>query len=491
MQSTLQSRQGDPSITCRELLDEMNCLYKLHGAKECCPDLSTYTLLVKGLMRSREEASATTALAIVEHLEEGYRNGTGDIIPDGVLYNIILTICAQREPRMCQPILQRMERLQSHKRNILTTVSYNIVLDSMAKAGQARQALKLLRGMHCQPDVVTYTSCIDAMAKNCDGVAAEKLLNELEEAYQSSGRAPLLKPNIRTYTSVSQKLITHMASKKRVAKPFIWQGRHERHNIAYTLHLAPPVPYQVVHAYARERKDPERAEQIMKRLERAYDTGNGVQPDTTFYNALLNAYGWATDYQSKAKKCGEILQHMIDLYESGRNVDAKPDLITCNSVLNAAAFSPRSKDPLESKEIMEIAVGTADLFASENYGQVDHMTFVNLLLTMVNHMPAGSRRTALATTTFWRCCQTGNLSVPVVTGLYRVLDWKDFENLLGPALLSRPDDKMVRFQLGYLPASWSRFAPKPKERSVSRPSRKSSNYRATRKISLRKQQQRR
>ena len=229
----------------------------------------------------------------------------------------------------------------------------------------------------------------------------------------------------------------------------------------------------------------------MKRLEEAYEAGNGVQPDTTCYNALLNAFGWATEYPSKAQKCSEILEHMIELYESGRNVDAKPDLITCNSVLNAAAFSPIPRDPAESKEIMKIAVRTADLFASDDYGQVNHMTFVNLLHTLAKHMPPGPRRTALATTIFWRCCQTGNLSVPVVTGLHQVLDWKDFENLLGPALLSDPREEMLRFQIGYLPAAWSRFAPKAKERSVSRPSRKSSNYQATKKVSLRTQRKQR
>ena len=210
----------------------------------------------------------------------------------------------------------------------------------------------------------------------------------------------------------------------------------------------------------------------MKRLEQSYEAGQGIQPDTTCYNALLNAFGWATDYPSKAQKCCEILEHMVQLYQTGQNVDAKPDLITCNSVLNAAAFSPVPKDPAESEEIMEIAVRTADLFAAGDYGHINHVTFVNLLLAMARHMPAGPRRTALATTTFWQCCQTGNLSVPVVTALYKVLDWEDFESHLGPALLSGPQDETLRFQLEYLPESWSRFAPRAKERSVSRPSRR-------------------
>jgi hypothetical protein len=57
----------------------------------------------------------------------------------------------------------------------------------------------------CRPDVVTYTSVIDTIAKQSSLEASEKaelLLEELETAYRES-LDPRMKPNIRTYTSVS------------------------------------------------------------------------------------------------------------------------------------------------------------------------------------------------------------------------------------------------------------------------------------------------
>ena len=58
----------------------------------------------------------------------------------------------------------------------------------------------------CAPDVVTYTSVIDALAKEQTAEAtetAEKLLHELEIANSGSPNSERLKPNVRTYTSVS------------------------------------------------------------------------------------------------------------------------------------------------------------------------------------------------------------------------------------------------------------------------------------------------
>lgn len=56
----------------------------------------------------------------------------------------------------------------------------------------------------CRPDVFTYTSVIDALAKQCSVEAAqqaERLLEEAEEDYVQTGDIRA-KPNVRTYTSV-------------------------------------------------------------------------------------------------------------------------------------------------------------------------------------------------------------------------------------------------------------------------------------------------
>lgn len=56
----------------------------------------------------------------------------------------------------------------------------------------------------CRPDVFTYTTVIDAIAKRGSAEAADRaisLLTEVEDEYKRS-REDCVKPNIRTYTSV-------------------------------------------------------------------------------------------------------------------------------------------------------------------------------------------------------------------------------------------------------------------------------------------------
>jgi len=229
----------------------------------------------------------------------------------------------------------------------------------------------------------------------------------------------------------------------------------------------------VIHSIARSRSDPERAEKIVQRLESRYETGESdVQPDVVCYDSLINAFGWST-VSGRSRKCYEIFQNMLHDYTSGKNQQAKPDIITCNSVLNACAYED-VEDEEEKEEIMKMVVDTLETFQSNApmYGWPNHMTYAHVLLAISKHVPVTDvKRTALAETTFWQCCENGHVSVMVVNQLHRVLPWDRFAALMGPALFSKQGEKLG-FNLRKLPQRWTRFAPKPKQRIESRPSRK-------------------
>lgn len=234
------------------------------------PNLESYTLLVKSWLRSPQPGAAQRAQDVVQQMEDRLRRGTSDLVPDAHLYNTVLTkwsrttaAASQQQQQhhreyqehyhqtsaKCLTLLQDMEELfrksirsnnedadgnkrttkqqQPHQqrcRRIPNTVSYNIVLHTLAKTQHLQQRLPdqddvvptqvmdILRRMKdlyqnhgrldCRPDVITYTSCIDVVAKNGNGEEAEALLLELEKAYRESGGQEALQPNIRTYTSV-------------------------------------------------------------------------------------------------------------------------------------------------------------------------------------------------------------------------------------------------------------------------------------------------
>lgn len=163
---------------------------------------------------------------------------------------------------------------------------------------------------------------------------------------------------------------------------------------------------------------------------------------------------------------------MVDLFESGQNVDARPDVVTCNSVLNACSFEKVASDE-EHAAVMDIAVQTLELFQSNvrAYGYPDHSTYAQVLLTIKRHMSEGHKREAMALTTFYQCCNEGHLSSLVVSSLEQVLPWPLFEETLGGALLSKEGEKAV-YNLKLVPSEWTRHAPKKARIAQSRGSRK-------------------
>jgi hypothetical protein len=224
---------------------------------------------------------------------------------------------------------------------------------------------------------------------------------------------------------------------------------------------------KVVSAIARSRVDPVRAERIVLDVEkRFHDSGDvDVQPDHVLYGALINAFGWTPDYRNKSFKCHSIYQRMLDLYRSRRNVQAKPDIISCNSLLNACVHDIAETEQ-DRVKIMEIVVQTLeDVEASApTFGRPNHVTYALALQAIANHVTDSQVRIDLAEATFWRCCQKSMVSVPVITSLYRALPWERFSSIMGDALQSAGADDPLRFNLRLLPRSWTQYAPRPQER---------------------------
>ena len=94
---------------------------------------------------------------------------------------------------------------------------------------------------------------------------------------------------------------------------------------------------------------------------------------------------------------------MFDSNESGQNIDAKPDIVTCNSVLNACAFETGCSKA-DRRTTMDIVVNTFETFqsASPLYGSPDHVTYAQVLLAISKHMSMDETRRKLAETTFYQ-----------------------------------------------------------------------------------------
>ena len=111
---------------------------------------------------------------------------------------------------------------------------------------------------------------------------------------------------------------------------------------------------------------------------------------------------------------------MLTLFKSKENLDAKPDLITLNSLLNACAFSA-ANDKEESAEAVEIAIKAYELYQAEAplFGVPNHLTYGSMLMIFNKLLPQNEIRDDLMKNLFYQCCENGHVSgFVVVSPLY-------------------------------------------------------------------------
>ena len=149
------------------------------GESDVTPDAASYTTTINAWARSREIDAVQRAEEVLQWCEESFKLGNARARPNTLTYNSMINCYSKSRVGASDKALAMFESMKDR-----------------SQAGAE----------WCAPDVVTYTSVIDALAKEQTAEAtetAEKLLHELEIANSESPNSERLKPNVRTYTSVS------------------------------------------------------------------------------------------------------------------------------------------------------------------------------------------------------------------------------------------------------------------------------------------------
>jgi hypothetical protein len=234
------------------------------------PDTSSYNGVLESWANSKTDEGMERALKIWRHMEALHEQGNARVKPTVRTVNSIITAYAKRIPN-----LNGDEALKEAR-------AAHAVLEEMV------QKYEQTRNADDQVDVTTYTSVMDAYAR-CASLeatqAAEQLLEELKEAYQSTGNNPKLQPNARTYTS----LLTAWAKTKSKESPLRAEelllemqvgGEATKPNArSYTC---------AIQAWARSRDPtkPQRALRLLKEMkERSKNGDPHVHPNLISYNA--------------------------------------------------------------------------------------------------------------------------------------------------------------------------------------------------------------
>jgi len=405
-----------------ELLNKMEQLSREDpGLWDCQPNSVSYNTVLKCWARSRDDEAVHRAEQILAHMETRFFNKLTDIRPDEASYSSVIQAWANsRDPNALQRSLDVLDQMETAFENgnidaKPNTMVYNTIFNVMSKSKSSTaptKAMELLETMKQKGitlDVYTYTSVIDVLAKAASASHTDtsiQLLHEMQSEYERTRRVSL-KPNVRTYTSV-------------------------------------------INAIGRSKERPERTKEILASMKES-----GVEPDGICYNAAINAWGWSNANGKEIQAFG-LLQEMI----KSRNNKAKPDIITCNSVLDSCAFAFADTES-ERARVIDVATKTMNIFTSKapKYGWPDQITYANMLLTVTRVMPMGDKRSELARAVFQKCAKAGHVTPLVIQRLRYAVEGEDLAELLGAGLVVNHGSKFV-FDMKAFPQEWTRYAPK-------------------------------
>ncbi|CAB9519362.1 Pentatricopeptide repeat-containing protein [Seminavis robusta] len=329
---------------------------------------NTFHFLIDAWAFSGELDATTQAMALLKKMEQLSFTGGGmaSVIPDVRSYTKVMNAMARsatpRAGEMAHEILDKMNYLYQSGENVAVhpnTFTYTAVVEAYANSGDAHNAERICERMvelylldddqDVRPTSRAFNAVINAYAKRGDAERADDVFRRMESVYLTTGLEQV-KPNAYNYNS----LISAWAN-------------------------------------CGQEGAAQRAEQVLERMEAAYKGGDDdddsnlkmtMKPTTVTYNAVIDAYSkvrthqdpqhqqqhhqqdeyqWDDDMpqqQYSAEQVGEkaenILRHMEALYNSGENVDAKPNVRSYNTVINVWAKSQSDIGAKRAEEILDL-----------------------------------------------------------------------------------------------------------------------------------------
>jgi pentatricopeptide repeat protein len=308
------------------------------------PDTCSYTTVIEGFSKYGLPHQAEKLL---NYMEEQYgpskaeaRSGDARRMrPNRITYNAVINAWAESDgleeaPDRAMAILAKLEAADSSSSDTKTTgifpdiVTYNSCLSALANSGKAREAEEIVQRMvdRCsnaenplapRPDTITYSTLIHGWAKSDDEEAparAEQILENMERLHQ--------------------------------------EGDENVTPTAFGVNAC-------MHAWAK-RGNIDRAEVILHRLEDlALDGGRPeLKPDSVSYNTVITFLAISNRPES-AERIESIMSRMSAL-------DVKPCVITLNALITAFARQRTPWGADEAERILTMMETNDEDFVSPN-----------------------------------------------------------------------------------------------------------------------------
>jgi len=265
------------------------------------PDTTSYNLVIDAYAKSRDFQGGRKAMNLLSQMEDLYRHGHLELIPDSFSYSTVINAMAIRPDtgKLADSLLGRMNQLhQSHDGNIPDTVVYNSVMNVYSTQGDNESVLRNIA-----------------------------ILNYMEDSYIAGNSN--VKPSIISFNTVLKTFAYARDDFTREAEELLARMEERKFDI-----LPDVISYtSVVSSYARSDVPgkAKAAQQILNRMVDAHKAGNkGAKPTIFTFNAVLNACAFTFDQKEKVDAFIVAVSTLVIIPKF-----AKPDHTTYGTLLKA------------------------------------------------------------------------------------------------------------------------------------------------------------
>ena len=242
------------------------------------PDLVSYNTLLDAWSKSTDPHAADRAAQILQNmLTTANNNDDHEIQPDKFSYtSIILAYARSNQPIKAEEILNQLISNQQCTPDVFV---YNAILE--AHVSNPERATELLNEMK-EPNLISYNTVLKAWAKQGNIDMAEKIFDQIVAA-------PHIEPDIVTFT----KLLNAMKDDASRAQDYLNQMLKSNNGDDGQSLIQPNTVTcnTVLNAWAQA-KQPERAEHLLKQMEKLYESSlqHQIEENEKYENADTDEY---------------------------------------------------------------------------------------------------------------------------------------------------------------------------------------------------------
>ena len=378
--------QGDAAQRAETILMKMVQLYQA-GSHNVKPNSLLFTSCIAAW--SRAASHNLEAPGRAEQLWELLRslyNETGstdiEFEPTTHIGNAVISAwsrCIQR-PDSVPRAIAALKLLQQEGKDDL--ISYNTVLDAMAKKGLAKDAMDLLQWLEqqsttrrtdLQPDLVSYNSVLAAFGRAT--VEPLPAAEEAEALLRKMEWWPRLKPDKKSYNCTFYSII--------FSEPvFLIRPR-----------TSSPLPHFC-------------------------------------FPAVMNAWSRSAS-PLKVQRATNLLRDMIRQYEQG-DVTLKPDVFVYTTLIKTCAHF-RKGTKTENAQALDVALNAISTLENTDYGPPNDVTYSMIMTAIYRLLDSVNDQDSLLESAFRRCATRGLVSTEVLHTFHRVASERLVRRLLTTA----------------------------------------------------------